>query len=555
MSTDSDPTRWELPPHTLAKHQILSSYLDGWFPVLGSTHGRIVFLDGFAGRGRYNDGSPGSPIIALDRLLTHKYFPNLADREFVFIFVEHDASNVQSLRQEIDEYVAAHQPWPTNVKWEIVEDSFASVADDMITDLRAKQANMAPLFAFIDPFGFQGLPMTKLAELCSWPRAELCINFAANNINRFLHHDGVQEHIENLFGCTRDEVLQGYSGQGVRLPHLREVYADRLRAVAKLQYVQSFEMRNLTGNVSYFLFHATNSPKGVSLMKAAMWKVAPGGGFAFSDRLAGQDVLFAPVADLHPLRDHLTSTWGGRGPIMSHDVKQDIELHTPYRSVHATEILRAMEKDGTLEPDRSAGSKRGTFAPHVPLVFPAPAPRATAGAAEQLSPAQAAVAEPAVTQIAQPGAATADVTPAPLSTVESLYTLTTGGGDDMGIAASALVDRDELTELVTEYIESRSFEDDVPRNRDEAYEGWQEQVATVEVTIEEIGVSDDEDETATASFTAVLEIRRDLTGPNDSGDGLAQVTEVQRARVSGSVVVSIDAELDGDDDDPEYEPV
>jgi hypothetical protein len=33
-----------------------------------------VFIDGFAGPGRYSGGEPGSPVIALQVLLAHPYF-------------------------------------------------------------------------------------------------------------------------------------------------------------------------------------------------------------------------------------------------------------------------------------------------------------------------------------------------------------------------------------------------------------------------------------------------------------------------------------------------
>ncbi len=68
-------TRWKLEPHTAAKHEILRQYLNAWFPILGSQHERVVFLDGFAGPGIYEDGEPGSPIIALRTLLEHAFFP------------------------------------------------------------------------------------------------------------------------------------------------------------------------------------------------------------------------------------------------------------------------------------------------------------------------------------------------------------------------------------------------------------------------------------------------------------------------------------------------
>lgn len=359
MSGDSHASKWQLPPHTRAKHEILARYLDGWFPVLGSTNGRIVFLDGFAGRGIYADGSPGSPIIALRQLLEHTYFPSLAHREFVFIFVEHDSSNVASLRQEIDKFRQKHQPWPNNVKYEVVESTFEGVADEIIDSLKEKQATMAPLLAFVDPFGFQGLPLAKLAELTAWPRAEVCINFAANNVNRFLLEDSVQAHIEELFGCAREEVIADWDGNGVRLPHLRKVYGEQLSKHTGLDYVQSFEMRNSSGNVSYYLYHATRHSKGVELMKNAMWKIDPAGRFSFSDRLAGLEVLFSDEPDLSPLRKHLFEEFGNRGSLDASVVKEHVNLHTPYRAPHLTSVLRELEKEGSLGVVRSGKSRTG----------------------------------------------------------------------------------------------------------------------------------------------------------------------------------------------------
>ena len=59
-------TVWPLEPHTKAKHEILRRYLGAWFPILtsGGWNRRVIFLDGFAGPGRYSACEPGSPIIA-----------------------------------------------------------------------------------------------------------------------------------------------------------------------------------------------------------------------------------------------------------------------------------------------------------------------------------------------------------------------------------------------------------------------------------------------------------------------------------------------------------
>src|SRR5438067_10017963 len=78
-------TIWPIEPHTSAKHQILRKYLDAWLPILGAYNKRIVYVDGFAGPGRYTGGEPGSPIVALEAALTHQAkLPG----ELVFLFIE-----------------------------------------------------------------------------------------------------------------------------------------------------------------------------------------------------------------------------------------------------------------------------------------------------------------------------------------------------------------------------------------------------------------------------------------------------------------------------------
>jgi three-Cys-motif partner protein len=84
-----DETIWDLDEHTKAKHEILSNYLGGWFPILARWSGRIVYIDGFAGPGVYSKGEEGSPIIALRTASEHLLRPHTWS-EMIFIFIEKD---------------------------------------------------------------------------------------------------------------------------------------------------------------------------------------------------------------------------------------------------------------------------------------------------------------------------------------------------------------------------------------------------------------------------------------------------------------------------------
>lgn len=366
MAQDSDPSKWEIDPHTRAKHQLLTAYLGGWFPKMASWNGRVIFLDGFAGRGTYSDGSEGSPVIALRRLLEHRHLANMASCDFLFYFVEKNKTNAESLEGTIDAFTSADDPpVPENVYTYVLNASFEDVAGQIIEHLTSRGKVLAPTFAFIDPFGYTGLSMSVIAELMKSSRSEVFINFMVGHVQRFVERDGQEAAIQSLFGMSPSEVMAGYNNRpgADRIHHLRDVYMAQLQEVAGFNYVHSFEMRNYSGNVTYYLIHGTRHIDGVRTMKDAMWGLDPGGGSVFADRLAGQPVLFVSDPDLVPLASALADRFGDQGPILAEEVESFVILETPFRTTHMTSALRDMEKQGEIRVHRRAkfGYKRDGY--------------------------------------------------------------------------------------------------------------------------------------------------------------------------------------------------
>ena len=54
-------TTWPIEPHTKAKHEILRRYWQAWLPIITKLGSRVLYIDGFAGPGRYEGGEDGSP--------------------------------------------------------------------------------------------------------------------------------------------------------------------------------------------------------------------------------------------------------------------------------------------------------------------------------------------------------------------------------------------------------------------------------------------------------------------------------------------------------------
>lgn len=91
------PTIWSIEPHTEAKHRILEEYLKAWFPILSRFHKRILYIDGFAGPGVYEEGEIGSPIIALQCLLEHKHKLYQRSVEFNFFLLRRTGKELRYL--------------------------------------------------------------------------------------------------------------------------------------------------------------------------------------------------------------------------------------------------------------------------------------------------------------------------------------------------------------------------------------------------------------------------------------------------------------------------
>jgi three-Cys-motif partner protein len=347
MAKESDPEMWDYPAHTKAKHDILDDYLGGWYAKL-SAYPRILFFDGFAGRGIYNDGTHGSPLIALKKLLDHSALARMSSCEFIFMFVEKDPSNAELLRSALDDLKAGYDPFPTNIKVYVVEGEFAETAGQISAELAAQRKRQAPTFAFIDPFGYSGLSMDVIADFVQFGGSEVFVNFMVGHVQRFVLRDGQEAAIRDLFGMSPSQVMENFDNDQKRVEYLRDVYVTKLKDRAKFPYVNSFEMKNASGNVSYYLIHGTRHPEGVRLMKAAMWKVDPGAGSTFSDRLAGREVLFELAPDLSPLREAILEAFAGETRVAVSAIRSFAVLQTPYRETHVIPVLTPLEKSGAI---------------------------------------------------------------------------------------------------------------------------------------------------------------------------------------------------------------
>ena len=189
-------TIWPIDPHTKIKHLILKYYWQAWLPIMSSHSTRLVYIDGFAGPGIYEDGEEGSPIIVLKSARDHVA---QITGDLVFLFVEKDEDRFKHLKQLIDEI---RPSLPSNFKIGVEKGEFDDKVNGLLARLEENKRTLAPCFAFIDPFGFSDTPFDLIRRLMANPKCEVFITFMFEEINRFKSHPNpkIGQHLDRLFG-------------------------------------------------------------------------------------------------------------------------------------------------------------------------------------------------------------------------------------------------------------------------------------------------------------------------------------------------------------------
>lgn len=359
MSTmDPCPSYWlEYSNLQHTKHQLIREYLNGWFPKLGYSHSRVVYVDTHAGRGRHLQGQLGSPLVALQTLLQHKDRPRLLERcKVVFFFIERDETNFCELRSEIKQLGNLPAKIVVNTS---CKDCF-KVLHDVVTSLRHAGQEMAPAFVFVDPYGFK-IPGRVLRELMEFPRVELFVNIIWRELDMAIRQErlrtkrsGMADTLDSIFDGSewKDRVssddFDERANQAINL----------LREKIGAKWVTHIRMLGDNDVTRYLLMHLTNHDAGRDLMKAWMWKVCPDGGFYVrkTDDPA-QQFLITPEPDLGPLAEWLRcrlSAGPRRWKELIAEVREQVWLPT-----HLNKVIRELRRKKELVAD----DYRGRFDP------------------------------------------------------------------------------------------------------------------------------------------------------------------------------------------------
>jgi len=362
--SDTLPTIWQGSAHTFAKHQILETYLEAWMPIMsrqshriGISETELLFVDGFAGPGRYAGGEDGSPILAIESVLGHShdfYIP------ISFLFIEQDNKRRAILQDVIRHHKKRTDESPRIKSIRVEKGDCETVLNNVLDDFKRTNRNVGPAFFFLDQFGFSNVPMQLIQRIMSQPLCEVFLYLNWDHMNRFLADETKWSSLDKTFGGQ--EWRKALTIESHKRPvFILNTYKAALKERGSSKYVWHFAMCDTNDKLIYWLFFSTNNLRGLEEMKKAMWKVDPVGGFRFSDKdNPSQISLFCDYQD-DILAQDLTSNLQGK-TLTVFQVKEFVLTETP-AYLYKKNALKHLEEQGKLKAiDPPPKRRKGTFA-------------------------------------------------------------------------------------------------------------------------------------------------------------------------------------------------
>ena len=250
------------------KDRVLRTYMPPYLSKVKMLGHPILVVDCFAGRGKFDDGTPGSPLIMCQ--LAKKYAPSLSK----CVFVNSVKSDHNALKRNLDKFIQERIAYPVHGN-----------SQSLLLEVQKAKANFT-LFMYLDPFGLKGCDFGTIKTLLERGKqsTELLINLSMPALHRLAACNAVADGRSNSpeireFHRILDEVFGGdywkdymFNAKLSREHKEQSVvgeYMARLKQI--LPYVGSCPVREKNGGiVKYFITFASRHPDALLLMNDTM---------------------------------------------------------------------------------------------------------------------------------------------------------------------------------------------------------------------------------------------------------------------------------------------
>lgn len=356
------PTIWPADAHTLAKIEILRGYLDAWVPILGKAIPKpLIYVDGFAGPGRYKDGESGSPVVAINAASHgfNRIGSQAKATRMSMYFIEENKKRHAHLEEELEALTDLN---PKVIVNPAMHSDFETALPQIIQSNPEAFNSNAPVFVFADPFGATGMPFEVLEDAIRGKSSELLINLDADGIRRIYQADNNnrEEQLSALFGCDEWKAFHSCNNDSQKLHReILALYRKQLFQISGVKYVWEFGMRSKDDTLSYYLVFATKNPLGMEKMKEAMKAISQNGSYTFSDAGVDQDHMMFEADDESVYSERMWEYYKTKHAITYGDARDFALNETPFTNPKS--ILAMLEKSGKLKVSANRTRRTGTF--------------------------------------------------------------------------------------------------------------------------------------------------------------------------------------------------
>lgn len=270
-------------PWSEVKDQLLGCYFKPYVSKILHTYKPLVYVDCFAGKGKFDDGNPGSPLIALNIVNECLDTTTMVDAQISMTFI--DLNYADELKENLKDY-----PWVT-----VISGKYEDNIKEILKDKRGSN-----VFLYIDPYGIKALQCSMFDSFANsnFNSIEMLINMnsfgfireACNALETSLSLDdptifedlveydttkmtasdkSIQDLNEIAGGDYWRDIIEDYKAGLIDGYQAEEYFAEQYcqRLMNSFTYVLNMPLRIRRGQrPKYRMIHATNHPEGCLLM-------------------------------------------------------------------------------------------------------------------------------------------------------------------------------------------------------------------------------------------------------------------------------------------------
>lgn len=352
------------------KTRIVTKYFAFWARVMvpfAKRHGgRLAYFDLYAGPGRYQDGTPSTPLEILQTAIGN---PDLCKMLLTY-FNDSDPEHCADLEKNIDGLEGIdrlkHRPVVFNAE---VDQDFETAFADIA---------LVPSFSFVDPWGYKGVSLQLLHGMLKDWGCDLILFFSYNRINAAVSNPVFDEHTVGLFGESRlvrlRDMVEGKRPLE-REALVLEAFTEALGDMG-FEFVLPFTFKRPDmKRTSHHLVFVTKHPFAYTVMKEIMAAESSEASqgvptFTYTKSLSSDEtpLLYMLERPIDELGEMLLADFAGRTMRMKEIFEQH---HVGRRFIERNykAALIQLELDGKISTNPSK-RRKGTFADHVQVTFP-----------------------------------------------------------------------------------------------------------------------------------------------------------------------------------------